>query len=225
MRGASSRRWANRLQRYFVIWLRVDAGHARGPIRRCRASLQRGTQHRPRRRPSRCHGGVRHAGRRVGLAARRHVESRRAFAHSSSTEFPDLSAWPAALALVEAVAGKLGGGGGAPAPGRGRSRCHRLRGDLDPGDGRDERSVPELDDGTPRPSIYERLEPYAGMLCVVSLNLSELGPVSRALGVLATLMGTSRPRRSTSPTHSPRASGSARHPTSPARRSTWRACC
>ena len=37
--------------------------------------------------------------------------------------------------------------------------------------------------------IYECLVPYAQTLCVVSLNLSEMGPVSRALGVLATLMG------------------------------------
>jgi hypothetical protein len=37
--------------------------------------------------------------------------------------------------------------------------------------------------------IYERLVPYAQTLCIVSLNLSEMGPVSRALGVLATLMG------------------------------------
>jgi hypothetical protein len=37
--------------------------------------------------------------------------------------------------------------------------------------------------------IYERLAPYAQTLCVVSLNLSEMGPVSRALGVLASLMG------------------------------------
>src|SRR5205807_3908657 len=36
--------------------------------------------------------------------------------------------------------------------------------------------------------IYERLLPYAQTLCVVSLNLSEMGPVSRALGVLASLM-------------------------------------
>jgi len=39
------------------------------------------------------------------------------------------------------------------------------------------------------PTIYERLVPYAQTLCVVSLNLSEMGPVSRALGVLASLMG------------------------------------
>jgi hypothetical protein len=38
-------------------------------------------------------------------------------------------------------------------------------------------------------SIYERLVPYAQTLCVVSLNLSEMGPVSRSLGVLASLMG------------------------------------
>jgi hypothetical protein len=36
--------------------------------------------------------------------------------------------------------------------------------------------------------IYERLVPYAPRLCVVSLNLSEMGPVTRALGVLASLM-------------------------------------
>jgi hypothetical protein len=37
--------------------------------------------------------------------------------------------------------------------------------------------------------IYERLVPYAQTLCVVSLSLSEMGPVSRALGVLASLIG------------------------------------
>jgi hypothetical protein len=37
--------------------------------------------------------------------------------------------------------------------------------------------------------IYERLVPYAQTLCVVSLNLSEMGPVTRALGVLASLLG------------------------------------
>jgi hypothetical protein len=31
--------------------------------------------------------------------------------------------------------------------------------------------------------------PYAQTLCVVSLNLSEMGPLSRALGVLASMMG------------------------------------
>ena len=37
--------------------------------------------------------------------------------------------------------------------------------------------------------IYERLAPYADRICVVSLNLSEMGPVERTLGVLATLDG------------------------------------
>jgi hypothetical protein len=40
--------------------------------------------------------------------------------------------------------------------------------------------------------IYERIIPYAPRLCVISLNLSEMGPVSRALGVLATLRGDYR---------------------------------
>jgi hypothetical protein len=39
------------------------------------------------------------------------------------------------------------------------------------------------------PALYERLTPYAGTLSVVSLNLSEMGPVSRSLGALATMMG------------------------------------
>lgn len=37
-------------------------------------------------------------------------------------------------------------------------------------------------------AIYERLLPYAQTLCVVSLKLSEMGPLTRPLGVLATLM-------------------------------------
>jgi hypothetical protein len=36
-------------------------------------------------------------------------------------------------------------------------------------------------------ALAERLGPYADRLCVVSLNVSEFGPVSRSLGVLATL--------------------------------------
>ena len=37
-------------------------------------------------------------------------------------------------------------------------------------------------------AIYERLLPYAQTLCVVSLKLSEMGPLTRPLGVLATLI-------------------------------------
>jgi hypothetical protein len=103
-------------------------------------------------------------------------------------EFPDLSAWPAALALVEAVAGNSA---------EAAALLHRAVADLDAIDfgaiwtpamvAMSEvcRSLTEREAAA---AIYARLEPYAGMLCVVSLNLSELGPVSRALGVLATLM-------------------------------------
>jgi tetratricopeptide (TPR) repeat protein len=104
-------------------------------------------------------------------------------------EFSSLSAWPAAVALVEATAGETE---------QARARLRAFVADLDGLDfsaiwvaalmaltevARDtgERDVAGL--------LYERLAPYADTLCVVSLNLSELGPVSRSVGVLAALTG------------------------------------
>ena len=46
-----------------------------------------------------------------------------------------------------------------------------------------------LDEQEIAASIYERLAPYSARLCVVSLNVSEMGPISRSLGVLATMLG------------------------------------
>jgi hypothetical protein len=104
-------------------------------------------------------------------------------------ELPDLSAWPAAVALIEAVAGRLP---------EASSLLDRAVSNLDalafgaiwtPAMVSLSEVCRILDAPGPAALLYERLEPYASMLCLVSLNLSEMGPVSRALGVLATIMG------------------------------------
>jgi hypothetical protein len=104
-------------------------------------------------------------------------------------ELPDLSAWPAAVALVEAVAGRFA---------EASSLLDRAVSDLDaldfgaiwmPAMVSLSEVCRIVDAPGPAALLYERLEPYAAMLCLVSLNLSEMGPASRALGVLATLMG------------------------------------
>jgi hypothetical protein len=102
-------------------------------------------------------------------------------------ELPALTTWPAAVALVEATSGHVE---------EARRRLRDVAGDLDALElgatwmgamlaltevarVADERSVAS--------ALYERLLPYADRMCVISLSLSELGPVSRGLGVLATL--------------------------------------
>ena len=123
-------------------------------------------------------------------------------------QFPDLSALPAEVALVEALATARRGAHEAPRLRR-RSRHARVRRDLDAGVGRVGRGVPHRRRPECARSIYERLAPYAQTLCVVSLNLSEMGLVSRALGVLASLMGDYPAPSCTSPTRSRRANASA----------------
>ena len=72
--------------------------------------------------------------------------------------------------------------------------------------------------------LLEPLEPFADRICVVSLNVTEFGPVSRSLGVLATLARRLRPRgRALRARARPRAAPSARARTWRARRSTTRA--
>jgi len=104
-------------------------------------------------------------------------------------QFPDLAAWPAAVAMVEALAGLHD---------EAREKLLALTADLDVLDfdaiwaaaliALTEvcRIVEAPECAAP---IYERLVPFAPTLCVVSLSLSEMGPVSRALGVLASLLG------------------------------------
>jgi hypothetical protein len=104
-------------------------------------------------------------------------------------QFPELTAWPAAVALAEALAGL---------DDQARGRLSSYTADLDVLHF-DAIWAPALlslvevcrivDAPECAAPIYECLVPYAQTLCVVSLNLSEMGPVSRALGVLATLMG------------------------------------
>jgi tetratricopeptide (TPR) repeat protein len=104
-------------------------------------------------------------------------------------EFPDLSAWPAAVALVEVMAGE---------PEAARARLRAYAADLDVLEFNSIWTAAMLaltevaritDARDAAGPLYERLAPHARTLCVVSLNLSEMGPVSRAVGVLATLAG------------------------------------
>jgi hypothetical protein len=104
-------------------------------------------------------------------------------------EFPELSAWPASVALIEVMAGQ-------PEAANERLRAYAV--DLDVLDFNSIWAAAMLaltevaritDARDAAGPLYERLAPHAGTLCVVSLNLSEMGPVSRAVGVLATLAG------------------------------------
>jgi tetratricopeptide (TPR) repeat protein len=107
-------------------------------------------------------------------------------------QYPDLTAWPAAVALVEAAAGLHD---------EARAQLHACASNLDGFDFSATWTAAMLvlaevcrivDAPEYAPAIYERLLPYAQTLCVVSLNLSEMGPLTRPLGVLATLMGDYR---------------------------------
>src|SRR5262245_56935247 len=104
-------------------------------------------------------------------------------------QYPDLTAWPAAVALVQAAAGLHD---------EARAQLRRSASNLDGFDFSATWTAAMLvlaevcrivDAPEYAPAIYERLVPYAQTLCVVSLNLSEMGPLTRPLGVLATLMG------------------------------------
>jgi class 3 adenylate cyclase/tetratricopeptide (TPR) repeat protein len=104
-------------------------------------------------------------------------------------QFPDLTSWPAAVALVEAMTGLHDDA---------RKRLSVVTADLDALTFGATwmammltltevcRMVDAPECAAP---IYDELLPYAQTLCVVSLSLSEIGPVSRALGVLASLKG------------------------------------
>ena len=104
-------------------------------------------------------------------------------------EHPDLWSWPAAVALVEASAGRLD------------EARQRLRALVDAPDNLQFGATWEaamlslvevarmVDEPAAAPILYPRLLPFEDHLCVVSMNVSVLGPVGRALGVLATLDG------------------------------------
>jgi class 3 adenylate cyclase/tetratricopeptide (TPR) repeat protein len=109
--------------------------------------------------------------------------------HRLLGDFPDLASWPAAVALVEAIAGHVDDA---------RQRLQDYMANAE-----EVRfgatwiaatmSLAEVarivDERDAAATLYAWLAPYEDNLCVVSLNLSELGPVSRSLGVLATLQG------------------------------------
>jgi class 3 adenylate cyclase len=104
-------------------------------------------------------------------------------------EFVDLPAWHAAVALVLAVAGE-----------RDFPRDELLGFAADP-DQLDKNSIwvaalvawvevaRMVDEPAPARLIYDMLLPHADTICVGSINVSEMGPVARALGVAATLAG------------------------------------
>jgi class 3 adenylate cyclase/tetratricopeptide (TPR) repeat protein len=104
-------------------------------------------------------------------------------------EFTDLPAWRAATAFIEALAGHED---------EARGHLEHFAANFDE---LEYNSIwaPALvsltevcriiDERGPVPEIYLRLSPFADRLCVVSLNVSEMGPISRALGVLASLRG------------------------------------
>ena len=103
-------------------------------------------------------------------------------------QYPDLTAWPAAIALVLAAAGLHADA---------REQLRESASNLDGFDFSATWTAAMLvlaevcrivDAPEYARAIYERLVPYAQTLCVVSLNLSEMGPLTRPLGVLATLM-------------------------------------
>ena len=103
-------------------------------------------------------------------------------------QYPDLTAWPAAVALVLAVAGLHDDV---------RAQLRESASNLDGFDFSATWTAAMLvlaevcrivDAPEYAAAIYERLVPYAQTLCVVSLNLSEMGPLTRPLGVLATLL-------------------------------------
>ena len=104
-------------------------------------------------------------------------------------EFADLPAWRAAVALVMAMGGRVDAA-------RAQARFF-----SDNPAGLDRKSIMTaalcalgevariLDDHEVATLVYDRLSPYAGLLCVASINVTEMGPISRALGVLATVIG------------------------------------
>jgi tetratricopeptide (TPR) repeat protein len=102
---------------------------------------------------------------------------------------PQLPAWRAALALVFALGSRRDDA---------RALLHEVAGDLD---GLAFSSTlcgalvalaetaRALEDAEPAEAIYQWLVPFADRLCVISLSLTEMGPISRPLGVLSRLAG------------------------------------
>jgi tetratricopeptide (TPR) repeat protein len=105
------------------------------------------------------------------------------------TRVPQLPAWRAALALVFAFGSRHDDA---------RTLLHEVAADLD---GLAFSSTlcgalvaltetaRVLGDAEPAEAIYEWLVPFADRLCVISLSLTEMGPISRSLGVLSRLAG------------------------------------
>jgi hypothetical protein len=102
-------------------------------------------------------------------------------------EFAELTAWRAAVALVQTLAGRHD---------EARENVRVFAANLDTLEFNSIWTAALvalvevcriLDQREMVASIYERLAPYGGTMCVVSLNVSEMGPISRSLGVLATL--------------------------------------
>jgi class 3 adenylate cyclase/tetratricopeptide (TPR) repeat protein len=103
-------------------------------------------------------------------------------------EFSELTSWPAAVTLVMTLGGREA---------EARELLHECTADIDAiafsatwfGAMVALTEVARmLDEPTCAPLIYERLAPFADRIAVVSLNLSEVGPIHRPLGVLAGLM-------------------------------------
>jgi class 3 adenylate cyclase len=102
---------------------------------------------------------------------------------------PSLPAWRAALALVLAFGGRDDDA---------RSLLYEVTGDLDMLAFSSTwlgalmaltETARVLGEAGAAPPIYDALSGYSERLCVISLTLTEMGPISRALGVLAGMRG------------------------------------
>jgi len=102
---------------------------------------------------------------------------------------PALPAWRAALALVLAFGSRRDDA---------RALLHDVAGDLDALAFSSTwcgalvaltETARVLGDAEHAQAVYERLAPYRDRLCVISLSLTEMGPISHPLGVLAGLQG------------------------------------
>ena len=105
------------------------------------------------------------------------------------TRVPDLPAWRSALALVLALGGR---------PDDARAELLRVTQSLDnltftstwtPALIGLTEVARQLDEPSVAARLYEGLAAYPDRMSVISLSLSEMGPISRALGVLAGLQG------------------------------------
>jgi len=105
------------------------------------------------------------------------------------TRVPDLPAWRSALALVLALGGR---------PDDARAELRRVTQSLNnltftstwtPALIGLAEVARQLDEPSVAARLYEGLADYPDRMSVISLSLSEMGPISRALGVLAGLQG------------------------------------